>query len=170
MRHVQMQPAGPGRKQELGTPEGVAFDADDPDAARAGVGHALHGAGLRLRRVETADDADATRSVHGDRHLGAGDGIHVGREERSGEGDTRRDNGAEIDLVAGADPGVARHQEDVVVGQAVADDGHKETPSIGGAQRIPFLFFTAWRTILSSEGLPVIALHLPARYSPAVRG
>ena len=110
---------------------------------RASVGHPLHGARLHLWRVETADDADATQPVHGDRHLRAGDGVHVGREEWDGQSDPRRDDRAEIDLIAGADPRVAWNQEDVVVRETVANDGHKETPSIDGGTVHPFFTFYA---------------------------
>src|SRR5215212_9415527 len=85
MGHVQMQPAGTSGKQKLGAMECVVFDANDADAARASIGHGLHGACLRLGRVEATDDADTAQPVHGDRHVGAGDSVHVGREKRNGK-------------------------------------------------------------------------------------
>ena len=77
---------------------------------------------LVLDRQVLVDDAHAALLAHGDRHLGLGDRVHGGAEQRDVELDVLREARADVDL-RGQHRRVARHQQDVVEGEGRPEVG-----------------------------------------------
>ena len=71
---------------------------------------------LILDRQVLVDHAHAALLRHGDRHLGLGDRVHGGAEQRHVQPDVPGEAGADVDLRR-QHRGVPRHQQDVVEGE-----------------------------------------------------
>ena len=96
---------------------------------------------LDLAAAEPAvDDADPAFFRHGNRHLGAGDGIHVGRDDRPLQGEMPREARRQVDGrgVAALDDAVLRGEEEVVEGAAADESRGSRTraqDSVGRVRR-----------------------------------
>jgi hypothetical protein len=87
--------------------------------------HPVHLRGLALGRHVLVEDAHAAGPRHRDGHVGLGDGVHGGGDQRDVEGDGAGEAADSHDL-ARMHRGVSRHQEDIVEGEARLgpNDGH----------------------------------------------
>ena len=83
--------------------------------------YAAHFGGLLGNGHVLVDDADSTLAGHGDGHGTARHRIHGRGDDRSLQGDVPREIAREL-YVAREYFGVGRNEEDIVVGQAFADD------------------------------------------------